>query len=30
MTIQIRNLKKSSEDGKEILELQIRKLKETI
>ena len=30
MTVQIRNLKKSSQDGKEILELQIKKLKENI
>ena len=30
MAVQIRNIKKTSEDGKEILELQIRKLKETI
>lgn len=30
MTAQIRNLKRTSEDGKELYEIQIRKLKETI
>ena len=30
MTVQIRNLRRTNDDGKEIQELQIKKLKDTI
>lgn len=30
MTVQVRNLKKAADDGKEILELQVKKLRESI